>query len=270
MSPNLAEFDDKMRSFRLAIEYKYLIKHAPGGVYMLPEMDDIRKLHGVIFVRRGLWRNGVFRFHVLLPEDYNTTGSMPVVFFTPPVFNPLVHPETGKLDLTLDDALLTHWQHDKHFLHTIATAVKKVFYLKSYAQYPAEAVGNPQARAMHLSSQQEFLAQCEETVRTSLQEVSRFVSESGDAAVEAASGSSSAALDPACTLIFTEPKPSHALLLAQIMERERELTAGQLDASGQSRRGQDGGESSVRGPGWVDETEDLEDRLDRAAAYDDE
>ena len=40
-----------LKDFKLAIEFKYLMKCAPGGVYLLPELDDIRRLHGVIFVR---------------------------------------------------------------------------------------------------------------------------------------------------------------------------------------------------------------------------
>jgi hypothetical protein len=40
-----------LKDFKLAIEFKYLMKHSPGGVYLLPEFDDIRKLHGVIFLR---------------------------------------------------------------------------------------------------------------------------------------------------------------------------------------------------------------------------
>ena len=97
-SPSLESFDSKMRDFRLAIEYKYLIKHAPGGVYMLPELDNIRKLHGVVFVRRGLWRNGVFRFLVVLPDNYNTTGTFPHVFFTPPIYNCLLYTSPSPRD----------------------------------------------------------------------------------------------------------------------------------------------------------------------------
>ena len=40
-----------LKDFKLAIEFKYLMKNAPGGVYLMPEFDDIRKLHGVIFLR---------------------------------------------------------------------------------------------------------------------------------------------------------------------------------------------------------------------------
>jgi ubiquitin-protein ligase len=81
-----------LKDFKLAIEFKYLMKHAPGGVYLMPEFDDIRSLHGVIFLRRGLYRDGIFRFVMKLPKAYNDVDTFPQIYFTPPVFNPLVHP----------------------------------------------------------------------------------------------------------------------------------------------------------------------------------
>lgn len=241
-SAGLESFECKMRDFRLAIEYKYLIKHAPGGVYMLPELDNIRKLHGVVFVRRGLWRNGVFRFLVVLPDNYNTTGSFPHVFFTPPIYNPLVHPLTGKLDITVDDAILQEWHQDKHFLHTIAMAVKKIFYIKSYATIPV--VANPQAKEELEVNKSEFLAKAEASVEESLQLVRRFEEGAGDAAAAAGGGGGGGGVDgdemasdfisPKCTLIFTEPKPAHELLLKQILEMERQ-SGGEGDSAATDR-----------------------------------
>jgi ubiquitin-protein ligase len=81
-----------LKDFKLAIEFKFLMKHAPGGVYLMPELDNIRKLHGVIFLRRGLYRDGVFRFQMNLPPAYNDVGTYPEIKFTPPVYNPLIDP----------------------------------------------------------------------------------------------------------------------------------------------------------------------------------
>ena len=301
----LESFDSKMRDFRLAIEYKYLIKHAPGGVYMLPELDNIRKLHGVVFVRRGLWRNGVFRFLVVLPDNYNTTGSFPHVFFTPPIYNPLVHPETGKLDITLDDSLLQEWHQDKHFLHTIAMAVKKIFYVKSYAAIPSGEQGgggaglglaNPQARAALEEDKPSFLAKVEACVNESLALVRRFeegASGGGGGGGEAnddeyggsaAAAAAAAGLGPKCTLVFTEPRPAHEVLLRQILEREREAeeaaaaagaAAGAAGAAGGWTAGAVGAAAGAAGPAspggakYYDETEALEDR-DSAARLEDE
>jgi hypothetical protein len=30
----------------------------PGGVFIVPELDNIRVFHGIIFVRKGLYKDG--------------------------------------------------------------------------------------------------------------------------------------------------------------------------------------------------------------------
>ena len=125
---------ERIRDYKLATEYKYLTTTAPAGVYVLPEFDNLRILHGVIFVRRGLYRDGVFRFRIDLPSTYNDVNSHPLVTFTPPIFNPLVDMATGRVDLTVDESM-REWQPDKHFLVTCITFIKKIFYVKSYADY---------------------------------------------------------------------------------------------------------------------------------------
>jgi len=92
---------EHLKDFKLAVEFKYLMKNAPSGVFLMPQFDDIRKLHGVIFVRRGLYRNGVFRFKMDLPKSYNSYNAHPIITFTPPVFNPLIDNTVSYLDLFL-------------------------------------------------------------------------------------------------------------------------------------------------------------------------
>ena len=74
------------------------MKNAPGGVYLMPETNDIRKLHGVLFLRRGLYRDGIFRFQMTLPPEYNDVNTHPIVTFTPPIFNSLIDPKVCRLD----------------------------------------------------------------------------------------------------------------------------------------------------------------------------
>ncbi len=159
----------QLRDYKLSIEYKYLVDHAPGGVFLLPTLDNNRLLHGVIFVRRGLYRDGVFRFTITLPLLYNSVGTFPIVKFTPPIFNPFIHEETGILKLMLSDwndndssdantdtitdnsnysdnssqhvasiaatgtgtcTDTSDWNPEKHFLATVVSYIKKIFYLK--------------------------------------------------------------------------------------------------------------------------------------------
>lgn len=48
--------------YRLTIEYKHLKQNAPGGVFVIPSVNHLRIWYGVIFVRRGHYANGVFKF----------------------------------------------------------------------------------------------------------------------------------------------------------------------------------------------------------------
>ncbi len=134
-----------IKDFKLAIEFKYLMKHSPAGVYLMPEFDNIRKLHGVIFLRRGLYRDGIFRFLITLPMEYNDSNTHPEIFFNPPIYNPLVDPVTGKLDLKVDE-VLREWQPERHFIVTAITFLKKIFYMKSFANF--ESVANEDARSL--------------------------------------------------------------------------------------------------------------------------
>lgn len=58
----------------------------------------------------------------------------PEIRFTPPIFNPLVDPVSGVLDLKIDP-LLQAWQPERHFIVTAITFLKKIFYMKSYDQF---------------------------------------------------------------------------------------------------------------------------------------
>ena len=91
----------------------------------------MHKFHGVIFVRRGNYRDGTFRFTMVLPDGYSGINTHPQITFVPPIFNPLIDRETGKLDISVDPAMRT-WQPDKHFILNALTFLKSIFYLKSF------------------------------------------------------------------------------------------------------------------------------------------
>ena len=94
-----AEREQALRDYKVTIEYKHLKNHAPGGVYLIPSLDDLRHFHGVIFVRRGPYTNGIFKFQLRLPRKYNDVDAWPQITFSSYVYNPHVNPNTGELDL---------------------------------------------------------------------------------------------------------------------------------------------------------------------------
>ncbi|GLD92920.1 hypothetical protein PINS_up001512 [Pythium insidiosum] len=57
-----------MKDYGLMIEYKHLRQHVPAGIYVLPSLDHPRTWFGTIFVHTGLYRNGIFKFTIYLPE----------------------------------------------------------------------------------------------------------------------------------------------------------------------------------------------------------
>eukprot|EP01041_Mallomonas_annulata_P007624 gene7623-15611_t len=223
-----------LRDFRLAIEFKYLMKHAPGGVFLMPEFDDIRQLNGVIFVRRGLYRNGIFRFKISLPRNYNSVNAHPLIIFTPPIFNPLIDNETGILDLRLEESL-REWQPDKHFIVTVLTFLKKIFYMQNFQKYPS--VPNETARNIFTNDKEEYLRLVEECVQDSLKRIHETF--------------------PNNTIIFTEPKPAHDLKRKQIYARE-------IEEAGSSSASRPGGENGNSRPEVLyDRSNEAEDAAER-------
>ena len=137
---------------------------------MTPSFDNLRRWHGVIFVRKGLYQGGVFKFIVELPQQYNDHDAWPHVVFTSQVVSPFVTPQKpesaenpqgaggggegkggegagGVLDLK---SSYPTWDPTKHFMVTVLALVKKIFYLKDEDlagyQYPA----NPEAKRLFL------------------------------------------------------------------------------------------------------------------------
>jgi ubiquitin-protein ligase len=119
----------------------------------MPEFNDIRKYHGVIFVKKGLYRDGIFRFTLVLPKEYNDVNTYPEVTFTPPIFNPFIDPITGILDLKQDPDKST-WQPDKHYIRDALYFLKRSFYMKDFSVF--EQVANEEARKLFKDDKESY------------------------------------------------------------------------------------------------------------------
>ena len=160
-----AEREQALRDYKVTIEYKHLKNHAPGGVYLLPSLDDLRHFHGVIFVRRGPYTNGIFKFELRLPLKYNDVDAWPVVTFRSSVYNPHVDPDTGVLDLK---SAYPTWDPHRHYLVTVLTYLKKIFYLKSFpGAFGDDAVVHPAARDLAVSNPAEYRRRVDQCVQDS-------------------------------------------------------------------------------------------------------
>jgi ubiquitin-protein ligase len=179
------EREQALRDYKVTIEYKHLKLHAPGGVYLTPSMDSLRHFYGVIFVRRGPFTNGIFKFELKLPTRYNDTNMWPQITFNTRVYNPYVDEKTGVLDI---QSAYPTWDPSRHYLVTVLTYLKKIFYSKNFA----DAKANPDARALAETDPEAYRRNVEDCVRDSQKSIYTNVETS--------------------TAMFTEEQVSHRVL----------------------------------------------------------
>jgi ubiquitin-protein ligase len=179
------EREQALRDYKVTIEYKHLKSHAPGGVYLVPSKDNLRHFFGVIFVRRGPFTNGIFKFSLKLPPKYNDTDMWPQIVFSSRVYNPYVIASTGELDI---QSAYPTWDPSRHYLVTVLTYLKKIFYSKNFA----DARANPEAREMAEKDPESYRKMVDECVRESQKKI--YINEEGS------------------TVQFTEEQVSHRVL----------------------------------------------------------
>ena len=154
------EREQALRDYKVTIEYKHLKSHAPGGVYLIPSMDNLRIFFGIIFVRRGPFTNGIFKFELRLPPKYNDVDMWPEIIFTSHVYNPYVHEKTGQLDIP---SAYPTWDPSRHYLVTVLTYLKKIFYSKSFA----DAKANIEAKELSETDPEAYRKKVDDCVRES-------------------------------------------------------------------------------------------------------
>ncbi|XP_023349969.1 AKT-interacting protein isoform X1 [Sarcophilus harrisii] len=84
--------------YSLLAEFTLVVKQKLPGVYVQPSYRSALMWFGVIFIRHGLYQDGVFKFTVYIPDNY-PDGDCPRLVFDIPVFHPLVDPISGELDV---------------------------------------------------------------------------------------------------------------------------------------------------------------------------
>lgn len=160
------EREQALRDYKVTIEYKHLKSHAPGGVYLVPSMNDLRHFYGLIFVRRGHFTNGIFKFELRLPLKYNDVNTHPQITFTSKVYNPYVYWETGELDI---QSAYPSWDPSRHYLVSSLTLLKRIFYVKAGSMKDAKA--NPEAKKLMETDPEAYQKRVDECVRESQKNV---------------------------------------------------------------------------------------------------
>ncbi|KAJ2753605.1 hypothetical protein GGI19_003013 [Coemansia pectinata] len=118
-------YSDHMRRCELRIELMGLssLGHNPRGVYIMPSLTSINVWHGVMFVKRGYWRDAVIRFRIDIPREYPKTH--PIISLSTSVAHPLVRLEDGRFALEQQFPQWTPYSdYIFHALHYLKNAFK--------------------------------------------------------------------------------------------------------------------------------------------------
>ncbi|KAJ2686835.1 hypothetical protein IWW39_003374 [Coemansia spiralis] len=118
-------YSDHMRRCELRIELMGLssLGHNPRGVYIMPSLTSINVWHGVMFVKRGYWRDAVIRFRIDIPREY--PKAHPVISLSTSVAHPLVRLEDGRFALEQQFPQWTPYSdYIFHALHYLKNAFK--------------------------------------------------------------------------------------------------------------------------------------------------
>ncbi|GAQ79211.1 ubiquitin-conjugating enzyme [Klebsormidium nitens] len=173
----------------LLIEYRNLKYHAPPGVYVMPSFESLQAWEGAVFVRQGLYKGGIFKFTIRIPDGY--PKEWPSVRFTTPLLHPQVDSQ-GFLNLTL---LLQGQTLVQGYIVSLLKYIHDVFH-----SIVTESPANPYAAVMYKDARRQFAQQAE----------------------DCASKSSSAALQtrPGASLRFQEFNLEHQEALEDILQRQ--------------------------------------------------
>lgn len=149
-------------------------------------MENLRVWHGAIFLRKGPHQGAVYKFVINIPKRYNAFNVWPEVRFLSKVFNPYISPETGILDIR---AMFPVWDPTAHYMISLLTQIKKIFYLKDSDLCEYKHPANPQALQLLQTASDQYAMEAARCANISQEVVYENPGES--------------------PLRFTEPKPAH-------------------------------------------------------------
>lgn len=156
-----------IQRYGVLLEYEYMQELMPRGMYVLPSFDCIFTWQGVVFVQQGLYKGGVFKFQLKLPDDYPARG--PELRFISEVFHPMVDVKTGRLDL---GSLFPDWRPGRDFAAYLLPHVHRAFLRREYfASSSSRPPLNEEARHLYLSDPAAFAERARACASSSLQRV---------------------------------------------------------------------------------------------------
>ncbi|CAN2389337.1 early endosome to late endosome transport [Pristimantis euphronides] len=142
--------------YSLLAEFTLVVKQKLPGVYVQPSYRSALMWFGVIFIRHGLYQDGVFKFTVYIPDNY-PDGECPRLVFDIPVFHPLVDPISGELDVK---RAFAKWRRNHNHIWQVLMYARRIFY-----KIDTTSPLNPEAAVLYEKDVQLFKSKVVDSVK---------------------------------------------------------------------------------------------------------
>lgn len=137
-----------------------------GSIYVMPTKNSLL-WDGIIFVRSGPFKNGIFRFVVQLETNFPTQKSAPIIKLLNPIDHPLVSPETLIFD---SSSAFPTWSENDH-IYEILKFFKYAFENLDYCCNQVQRPPNTNAVELYNNDRQKFSDMSRETVTSSVNDI---------------------------------------------------------------------------------------------------
>lgn len=152
------------QEYSIFAEYKMLQTENLQGIYVIPARANPFVWFGVLFVRSGPYEDGIFRFKLLLGDNFPKSGH-PKVIFHDKLIHPVIDPDTDELNLL--EAFPT-WNKGENRIWQVIKYIQWVF--QNFNSALAHAV-NKEASDMYKSNPAAFKERVQVYVKQSQEQV---------------------------------------------------------------------------------------------------
>lgn len=152
------------QEYIILAEYKMVMSENIKSIYVIPSKENSFVWFGVIFVRSGLYEDGVFRFNVVLPDSF-PDGEHPKVIFQSEVFHPVINASSSELNLLKGFPV---WIKGEQHIWQVIKYISWVFY--NVEASVAHAV-NTEAADLYKENLEAFADKAKESVKKSQEEL---------------------------------------------------------------------------------------------------
>ena len=144
------------QEYSVHAEFTLAVKQKLPGVHVQPSYQSELLWFGIIFIGRGLYQGGIFKFTVHIPENY-PDGDCPRLLFDGPVFHPLVDPNSGELDVK---RAFAKWTPNQNHIWQVLVYARSIFY-----EISTKSPLNPNATMIYEKFLQLFKRKAAESVK---------------------------------------------------------------------------------------------------------